>query len=364
MGGITTGIGLFSGIDTASLIDQLIASQSRPQVLAQRRVIQLKSQQAAYLDINSRLNAFKTAAASFRVNNVFSGNSIATSNESIMTATATSAAVPGSYNFVVDRLVTTQQMLTRGFADSDSSVIGLGSLTFESTAARLDADTALADLNGGDGITRGVININGIEVDLSRVGTVQEVLDLVSEVPGVTARVENDHFVFAGVTTMTEESGAGILASFGLDSYSGVETDLVGSSVFSINANSSLQSLNDGRGVEIRNTSGLTVEDFTITIDTTGDGIPNETIGIRIGEIEEEVTDDEGETSIEIAEGAVSTVGGVIDRINTQLDDAGYSEFTASTNTTTGAIDIVDASGRNFDIEDFFKQRRRELGGL
>lgn len=353
MGGITTGIGLFSGIDSASLIDQLIASQSRPQILAQRRVIQLKSQQAAYLDINSRLNAFKTAAASFRVNNIFSGNSIASSNESILTATASSAAVPGSYNFVVDRLVTTQQLLTRGFADSDSSTIGLGSLTFESTAARLDADTALADLNGGNGITRGKININGIEVDLSRVGTVQEVLDAVSEVPGVTARVENDRFVFAGVTTMTEESGAGILSSLGLSSYNGVEADQVGTSVFSINANTSLQSLNDGRGVEIRDTSGLNIEDFIIAIDTTGDGIPDTDVSIRIGEIEEEVTDDEGETIIEIAEGAVSTVGGVVDRINSQLSDAGYSEFTASINTTTGAIDIVDSSGRNFDVEDY-----------
>ena len=353
MGGITTGVGLFSGIDTASLIDQLIASQSRPQILAQQRVIQLKSQQAAYLDINSRLNSFKSAAASFRVNNIFSGNSIASSNESILTATASSAAVPGSYNFVVDRLVTTQQMLTRGFADSDSSAIGLDSLTFESTAARLDADTALADLNGGDGITRGIINVNGTEVDLSRVGTVQEVLDLVSEVPGVTARVENDHFVFAGVTSLTQDTGAGILESFGLDSYSGAAADQTGSSVFSINANTSLQSLNDGRGVEIRDTSGLDVEDFIIKIDTTGDGTPDTDVKIRIGEIEEAVTDDEGETTNEVVEGAVSTVGGVIDRINTQLTDAGYSEFTASINTTTGAIDIVDASGRAFDVEDF-----------
>ncbi len=352
MGGITTGIGLFSGIDSASLIDQLIASQSRPQILAQQRVIQLKSQQAAYLDINSRLNAFKTAAASFRVNNIFSGNSIASSNESILTATASSAAVPGSYNFVVDRLVTTQQLLTRGFADTNSSAIGLDSLTFESTAARLDADTALADLNDGNGITRGKININGIEVDLSRVGTVQEVLDAVSEVPGVTARVENDRFVFAGVTTMTEESGAGILSSLGLSSYNGVEADQVGTSVFSINANTSLQSLNDGRGVEIRDTSGLNVEDFTISIHPLN-GDPADVISIRIGEIEEAVTDDEGETIIEIAEGAVSTVGGVVDRINSQLSDAGYSEFTASINTTTGAIDIVDSSGRNFDVEDY-----------
>ncbi|MGV6814435.1 MAG: flagellar filament capping protein FliD [Phycisphaerales bacterium] len=353
MGGITTGVGLFSGIDSASLIDQLITAQSRPQVLAQQRVIQLKAQQAAYLDINSRLSAFKTAAASFRVNNIFSGNSIASSNESVLTGTASTAAVPGSYNFIVDRLVSTQQLLTRGFADQDTSAIGLDSLTFESTAARLDADTALADLNDGDGVTRGKITVNGTEVDLSRVGTVQEALDAISEVAGVSARVENDHFVITGVTSLSEDTGAGILSSFGLSSYSGATADQVGSSVFGINANTSLQSLNDGRGVQIRVASGTTVQDFNITIDTTGDGTPDTEVGIRIGEIEESTTDGHGNTTTEVVEGAVSSVGGVIDRINTQLSDAGYSEFTASINTTTGGIDIVDSSGRNFDIADY-----------
>ncbi len=359
MGGITSGIGLFSGIDTASLIDQLIASQSRPQVLAQQRVIQLKTQQAAYLDINSRLNAFKTAAASFRVNDVFSTRTVNSSDESILTATASSAAVPGSYNFIVDRLVSTQQMLSRGFPSLDSSVVGIPSLTFESPAARLDANTALADLNDGDGITRGKIMVNGTEVDLSTAGTVQEVLDAISEVPDVTARVENDHIVISGVTALSEDTGAGILSSLGLNSYSGAASEQVGTSVFSMSSNTTLQSLNDGRGVSVRTTTGAGVFDFKVTIDTTGDGTPDTDVGIRIGDIEgtlldeegEPILDDEGEETFGVIEGAASSVGGVVDRINDALNEAGYSEVTASINTTTGAIDIVDSLGRNFDID-------------
>ncbi len=367
MGGITTGVGIFSGIDSASLIDQLISVQSRPKILAQQRVIQLKSQQSAYLDINSRLNNFKAAAAAFRVNNIFASRSVSSSNESVLTATAGSSAVPGSYNFVVDRLVSTQQMLTRGFADLDTSTIGLSSLSFESQAARLDNNTALAELNDGDGVTRGVITVNGTEVDLSRAGTVQEVLDAISSVPGVSARVENDNFVITstGTLSISEEAGAGILASFGLDPNNISGGTLVGSSVFGMNANTPLQSLNDGRGVAIRQASGQGVEDFTITIDIDGDGVGIGTddvvVDIRIGEIEGELTDengdpildDDGDPVIGVISGAVSTVGGVIERINTQLSDAGFSEFTASINTTTGGIDIVDSSGRDFDIANF-----------
>ncbi len=367
MGGITTGVGIFSGIDSASLIDQLISVQSRPKVLAQQRVIQLKSQQSAFLDINSRLNNFKTAAASFRINNIFASRSVASSNESVLTATANSAAVPGSYNFIVDRLVSTQQMLTRGFADLDSSAIGLSSLSFESDAARLDKNTALADLNDGNGITRGVITVNGTEVDLSRAGTVQEVLDAISSVPSVTARVENDNFVISstGTLSISEESGAGILASLGLDPNNISGGTLTGTSVFSMNANTSLQSLNDGRGVAIRQASGQGIQDFTITIDIDGDGVGVGTddivVDIRIGEIEGPLTDengdpildDDGDPVIGIVSGAVSTVGGVIDRLNTQLSEAGFPEFTASINATTGGIDIIDSSGRNFDITNF-----------
>lgn len=352
MGGITTGVGIFSGIDSASLIDQLINAQSTPLILAQSRVIELNQQSAAYLDINSRLSAFKTAAASFRVNNIFNSSSILSSDESVLTASASNSAVPGSYNFIVDRLVSSQQLLTRGFADSDTSAIGLDSLTIESPEARLDNDTSLADLNNGNGVTRGVITVNGTQVDLSRAGTVQEVLDAVNEIDGVTARVENDKFVFEGVTSLTEASGAGILSSFGLESYSGASTTITGNSVYELTGTTSLGALNDGRGVEIRDASGE-IYDFKIVIDGTE-------VKVRIGEIEGELTDDDGDPILDdddepvvgVIEGAVSTVDGVIERINDALSEAGYGEVTASINTTTGGIDIVDSLGRDFDVED------------
>lgn len=352
MGGITTGVGIFSGIDSASLIDQLINASSRPLILAQSRVIQLNQQSAAYLDINSRLSGFKTAAASFRVNNVFQSSKATSSADNVLTASAGRNAVPGSYNFIVDRLVSSQQLLTRGFADRNTSTIGLDSLTFESTAARIDNNTSLADLNNGNGVTRGKITVNGTEVDLSRSGTVQEVLDAINEVDGVTARVENDKFVIEGLTSITEQSGAGILSSFGLDGTISSGT-LTGTSVYELTGTTSLGALNDGRGVEIRDASGQTVTDFNIIIN-------GETIGVRIGEVEGELTDDEGDPilddegdpTIGVIDGAVSTLDGVIARINSTLSDAGYGEVTASINTTTGAIDIVDSLGRDFNIED------------
>jgi hypothetical protein len=127
---------LFSGMDTHSLIQQLLQVESRPKILAQRRVIQLQQTQAAYLDLNSKLSALKTAAGAFRVNNTFKTNKAVSTNPDAMTATASTAALPGQYTFIVDRLVSTQKLLSRGFASSTSG-LNAGSFTFEPETARL-----------------------------------------------------------------------------------------------------------------------------------------------------------------------------------------------------------------------------------
>jgi len=354
MGGITTGVGLFSGIDTGSLIEQLLSIEARPKALAQTRLIQIQSQQAAYLSINSQLSAIENLAKAFRTDNIFKNKKALVSNESVLSVNASQDALPGTYDFIVNRLVSTQQMLSGGFATSDAAA-GLSSLTFEGAEGRLDRDTSLADLNNGDGITRGVITINNgttdTEVDLSTVGTVSEVLDALNAVTGVSARVENDKFVIEGVTSISDTGGREVLASMGLDG-SIVGTTLTGSAVYTLGTNTALSSLNDGRGLGVRNTSGVGVFDFTIHIDTVTDLFLDNndlTIEVRLGDIEELVDDE-----LTVTSSAVTTVGGAVDRINQAIDDAGLgAELTATINETTGAIDIVDSLNRGFVIADY-----------
>ncbi len=340
MGGITSGIGLFSGINTSQLIEQLIASQSRPKVLAQTRLIQLQGQQAAYLDINSRLNAFKTAAADFRVNKIFDAKLAASSDDSVLTATAGNSAVNGTYNFIVDRLVTTQQMLSRGFSNRGDTPLGLPSITFESPAARLDRDTDLNTLNNNEGVNRGTIVVNGKDVDLSRVATVGELLDAINGADtGATASVSNGSFVLTGVTGLTNKTGSDVLASLGLSAPSVDGNIYTGSQVYGLGTNTALTSLNDGRGVGMRSTSGVGVSDFTIRI---GDG---EAIGVRIGQIEEMVDD-----RLQVTAGAVSTMGGVVGRINDALAAAGQTGVSASIDQATGSIRFTNTTGESITI--------------
>lgn len=353
MGGITTGVGLFSGIDTGSLIEQLISIDSRPKVLAQTRLIQLQSQQAAYLSINSQMKAIENLAKAFRTDNVFKNKKALVSNESLLSATASKDALPGSYNFVVDRLVSSQQMLSRGFSTNNAAA-GLSTLTFEGAEARLDRDTQLADLNNGDGIKRGTIKINGTNVDLTSVGTVTEVLDAINEVDGVSARVENDKFVIDGVNTISNVGGRRVLESLGLDE-SIVDNTVTGSSVYALGTNTSLESINDGRGLGVRNTSGAGVWDISIELDINNDMLftSNEKIQVRLGDIEE-LVDVDGEEVLTVTSSAVTTIGGVIGRINDAIAEAGLEgEIEASVDEATGTVQITDLTGsRGIQIAD------------
>ncbi len=340
MGGITSGIGLASGLDTASIIQQLLSLEARPRILAQQRLSTIKVQQSAYLDINSRLQNLRSLVSGLRTQPVFDAKKATSSDESILTATASAGAAVGSYTFLVDRLVSTESWLTRGFSSADDVPVGADAFTFEGAEARLDTETALADLNGGNGITRGKIRIDdgttSAEIDLSKVATVNEVIDAINAADlDVTASVRGGSFVLTAGSgdgsdiTVTNSGSAEVAESLGLTTGGTVSGDeFVGAGVFALSESTALSVLNDGRGVFANEIIGQTA-DFTITVGTT-------VASIRLGEI----YDTEGE----LIEGKAVTVGDVLTRINDQLDGSGVE---ARINADGDGLELFDSVGTN-----------------
>jgi flagellar hook-associated protein 2 len=343
MAGIVSGTGLFSGINSAQIIDQLIQVESRPRALAQQRLIQIQSQQAAFLDLNSRLNALKTAAAKFGVDRVFRSVSAASTNESVLRATASAGAAPGTYQFIVDRVVSTQQLLSRGFADRAATAVGAGTLTFEPALGRLDRDTRLADLNGGQGISRGTIRITdstgaAVTVDLSRVATVTEVIDAINAAGGgrFSATAAGDRLVLTdqaggtGRLTVADGAGASTATSLGIAGQAaapGTGGVLTGTRIYAIGLSTTLQSLNDGNGVRISTVAGSSNPDFTIQA---RDG---STHAIDIGDM----YDTNGTRTAT----AVSTIQGLIERINSQTG----GKVVASISPDGAGLTLTDTTG-------------------
>lgn len=349
MGSITSGVGLFSGIDSQSLISQLLQIEARPRVLMEQRMKQLQLQQAGYLDINSRLNALKTAAMTFRTAKTFLSMRAASSNTEVLTATAGTTAQPGSYTFVVDRLVTTQQLLSRGFADKDISGLGATSFTFESADGRLDRDTSLASLNGGEGIARGKFVITqgsaSATVDLSKAVTMSDVIQAISTAAGVDvdAKVEDGRLVVTGSSAFTISNATGYTTatSLGIAGSSGDVSGtqvLSGSMIYYAGQNTSLGHLNDGNGVFISDTVGETRHDFVIRIAGT---TPTD-VKVNIGPVYD--------SALKKLQGAATTLGGVVQRINDALAAAGVSGVAASIAPDGSRLRITNSTGENLSI--------------
>jgi len=313
MTGISTGIGLVSGIDTATLIQQLLAIESRPKLLAISRQTKLQSEQSAFLGLNSLLLSLQSASAKFATEKIFQSKSATSSHPDVLTATAGTSAQPGTYTFLVDRLVSSSQYLSSGFADRSSTGLGLTEISFEYGKGRLTTDAALSSLNSGQGVARGKIKITDsaggtATIDLSRAVTVGDVLKAINENTSVevTVAVSDDG---TGLTVTDDAGGVGNLKVENVSGYTTATSlgiagnaagEIVGSQINNIALNTRLASLNDGNGVLVN--GGIDLTDFEIV---TADGVTHE---IKLGRL----TD--GEDFIE----PVTTLQGVKDRIESQ----------------------------------------------
>src|SRR6476469_234505 len=176
MGKITSGIGLVSGINSKDIIDQLMALESKPKDLIQTRIDSTNDQQVAYTDLQTRLTSMRISATSFKKPSFFEASVANSSDDDVLTATATNGAAGVSFQFQGARLVTTQQTVSRGFVDFASAKVGAGTITVEQGGGELSRETLLSELNGGAGVGRGTFRV----IDRSGASTTIDVTNAVS----------------------------------------------------------------------------------------------------------------------------------------------------------------------------------------
>lgn len=317
MPGITTGVGAFSGINSGQIIDQLLALDAKPNTQAQVRIAGFQKIQAAYLDVSSKSSALRTLMQGFRTNNVFRSAIAHSANESTVTATAAVGAPAGQYSVTVARLASAQQTLSRGFADSTVSGVGLSQIVVEDARGRMDTDTQLNQLNGGNGVQRGRITVTDsagtrTTVDLTRASTLNDAIGAINDAGAgrFSVAVSSDG---NGLTVTDSAGGAGNLiiasegsvttaADLGINgSHAG---SIVGTRINVLGRSTRLSTLNDGLGVSYSNT-GNAGGNFDFQIDDRAGGhhivsigdVFNGPNGARSGV-------------------AATTLGDVVDRIN------------------------------------------------
>ncbi|MFW6154596.1 MAG: flagellar filament capping protein FliD [Planctomycetota bacterium] len=336
MSGISSSVGLVSGLPVSDLIDQLMKIESRTVDKVSERVSETETVKTAWMGLSASLLGAKMAAQGLTNESTFTATTAASSNESVMTATTAADVTTGSHQFTVRRLAQNHQLISTGFADTDAPV-GAGTMSFDIARGRLDPATRLEFLNGQAGVRRGTIRITdrtGAAADVSLVDavTVEDVLETINDAGvGVRAVTRGDTIVLqdttgqAGTISVAEVGAGHAAEDLGLLGQT-TDTALIGGDINNITAATSLGLLNDGLGIE----RAKGAADLAITL---RDGTSLD-VSLLGGANDPETT--------------AHTVGDVLDAINNHADNDG--KLVASVSADGNGITLVDTTGGADDL--------------
>lgn len=137
----TTGAVGGSQIDVQGLVSQLVAAErARPDQQIARQVSQVTTQISALGQLMGSMSTFRSALSNLKTVDVFSTRTTSTSDDKILTGSATAKAVPGSYDIEVDRLAQAHQISSTPFSSGGTTVIGTGTLTLSLGAKSFNID--------------------------------------------------------------------------------------------------------------------------------------------------------------------------------------------------------------------------------
>ncbi len=160
--------GLATGFDWRAMIDQLIAVEYRKVDLVSNRKTDYQNKLTAWQDLNTKLLAFKTSAASLRTTSSFNllstslSSSSTTTATDILTATAGTAAVPGTYSIEVLQSATSQKVSSQSFTSQNTALgasyassflINGRVVTIAATDTLVNVRDKINDLNNGTNAT-------------------------------------------------------------------------------------------------------------------------------------------------------------------------------------------------------------------
>ncbi len=184
--------GLATGLDTASIVSQLVELRREPIYRLQARRQGFEAQQTALETLKTKLLAMQEAALKLDTAGEFSSLKASSANEDALTITADSSAAPGSYTIDVTQLAQAQKERSQGY-DSKLDAVGSGIMSF---------------------------SVNGETTDLTLVGynSLESLAEKINnDVAGVSAAIVYDGSETGGYRLVMSGSEEGTAGAFSVD---------------------------------------------------------------------------------------------------------------------------------------------------
>ena len=190
--------GVGSGIDFNSIRDSIIAQRSVPITRMQTQVNNYSSRISALKQLNASLASLTTATQDLTNRDLGTGKNAVTSDANVATATAATAANPGSFDLNISRIATTLSQASRSYPSTTAPVLagGATTATFElrkgaaSPGIEITIDSTNNTLAGlRDAINAKNAGVTASIVDVTGDGTNQQLV-FSSKETGANGRVE------------------------------------------------------------------------------------------------------------------------------------------------------------------------------
>jgi flagellar hook-associated protein 2 len=196
--GLLTSMGVGSGLDVASLVDQLVAAKKAPQqnqITSQTQIA--NTQLSAIGQVSAALSALQSAMAPLTDGSAFTARAVSSSDSDVLTVSSAGTPVNGSYDIVVSSLASSLKASSGAFADADTAV-GTGTLTLS-----VDGQSMSLSLDSSN----------------NSLSAIRDAINNASDNPGVSATIvsgsDGAHLVLSG--TRTGEANGFVVSSSGGD---------------------------------------------------------------------------------------------------------------------------------------------------
>jgi flagellar hook-associated protein 2 len=174
MSSVTTSTGLYSGINTDQLIQDLLAVELQPINGLQQKESTYQAQISSYGTIKSTLSTLQDTLANLK-SSALSAFAASSSDTSALTATATSSATSGTYNISIANLATAQSIYSPTFASESAAVADLSTNATQKLLLQVGSnDPATITVDSSNNTLSGIrdaINNAGVGVSASIVNS-------------------------------------------------------------------------------------------------------------------------------------------------------------------------------------------------
>lgn len=155
--------GLASGMDTNAIVEALVGVKRTPITRLEERKTQENARLTAIKTFDSKLDALLAKADVLDTGRDLLATQASASSDAYLSGTATSSAVPGSYQIKVGQLAQVEKSVYQGVADKSTTTFGTGSLQLSHAGLESAVEITIDESNDTLEGIRDAINAKGAD---------------------------------------------------------------------------------------------------------------------------------------------------------------------------------------------------------